>query len=258
MDDPREVADAAYNLAACLIGLNQLDRARSLLHEAEWDLGRIGGNTDDAILLEAKVLRQQGKLADAQALTDRLIAEPRPAGSPGPAIGVYILRGRLALERHDVAKAKRELATAQSAFKDGTDASMAAGIAGLSGRIALEESRPADAAQQFDAQTALLQKAGFYSDMSWALSHAGDAYLVAGRPDTAADRLYRAARCAYALGNTTQAHQWIDRASEAADAAKLPDLSGRIQNLKDEMSAAATQPSAATLPSLPSEATKQE
>jgi len=257
MDDPREVADAAYNLAACLVGLDELDRARHLLQEAEWDLDRVGGNTDDLILLEAEVARRQGKIAEAQSLTDRLISEPRTNGATGPVVGVYVLRGLLALERHDVTTANRELAAARVAFKDGTDLSISAGITGLSARIALEEKHPADAAQKFDAQAALLQRAALYSEMSWALSHAGDAYLAAGRPDLAADRLYRAARCAFALGNTVQARKLVDSASEAADAAKLSSISEPILGLKDEMSAA-THPSATTLPSPSTEATKHE
>jgi len=258
MDDAQEIADAAYNLAACLMEVNDLDRARQLLHEAEWELAKIGKNADDLLLLEAKIARQQGRNAEALALTDRLIAQPRPKGEPGPPVGVYLLRGRLALDRHDVGAALLELGaarTANAAHKDKPDDLATAGIFGLTAEISVEQKLMGPAATAFEMQAATLAMAADYSEMGMALGHAGNAYLAAGAPAVAADRLYRAARCLFSLGNTAQAHKFLDRASQAADAAKSSPISGLIRGLQDEMSIAATRPSATTLPSIPTEAT---
>ena len=258
MDDPQEVADAAYNLAACLMGFNDLDRARLLLHEAEWELAKITKNADDVLLLEAKIARQQGKNAEALSLTDRLISQPRRKGEPGPPVGVDLLRGRLALDRHDVGAAIREwgaASAANAAHKGKRDDLATAGIFGLTAEIGIEQKMPGPAATAFEMQALMLEAAADYSGMGMALGHAGTAYLAAGARAPAADRLYRAARCLFSLGNTVQATKFLNTASKAAEAAKSSSISGLIHGLQEEMSIAATRPSATTLPSIPTEAT---
>lgn len=71
--------------------------------------------------------------------------------------------------------------------------------------------------------------------MSRALDRSGEAYRAAGDPASAADRLYRAARSAFARGNRATARQWLPRALEAAQAAHLSQLSQQIRALAAEM-----------------------
>lgn len=254
LDDPREIADAAYNLAACLMEQSQLGRARELLHEAQWELKQINQNEDDVLLLEAKIAHEQGHDDEALALTDRLLSQPRPKEGAGPSVGVYLLRGRLAIDRHDMGTAIHELAaaTAQSKTKDDRTT---AGILGLTAQISLEQNKPALAAGQFDSQSQFFAAGGDYGGMGIALARAGNAYLAAGDPARAADRLYRAARCLFSLGQTTQAEKLIEPAYDAAKAANTTSLIDLINALKHDMSSATTRPSSQTMPSLPTEAT---
>jgi tetratricopeptide (TPR) repeat protein len=261
IDDPQEIADAAYNLAACLLRLNDLDRARQLLHEAEWELNETGQNADDVLLLEAKIAREQGKGAESVALTDRLLSQPRSNGASGPPVAVYILRGRLALDRHDVEAAIRELGAAgaaKAALKGNADDLSLAAIIGLSAEISFEQHQMAKAAVQFDEEATLLAAGTDYAGMGRALSRAGDAYLAVGMRAEAADRFYRAGRCLFSLGDISAARKSLHSAMEAAAQAKASPLCDLIQALTGQLSTAASQPSAATFPSIPTEATSPQ
>ena len=55
MDDSHAIADAAYNLAACLTDLGQYQSARAYLLEAKAEGRRAGGRITDVLLLEAMV-----------------------------------------------------------------------------------------------------------------------------------------------------------------------------------------------------------
>jgi tetratricopeptide (TPR) repeat protein len=243
MDQPLEIGDAAYNLAACLAAMNQLDRARVLLREAAWDLTRAGAGDDDVILMEARVARRQGQLDEAMSLTATLVAPPVAKRSPILAAQAHLLRSELACERHDLPAARQELEAAQSAAGKSPDPSLSAGIADAAGRVAMEEHRPAEAAAKFDHAVILLQRAGAYAEMGWALGWSGEAHLAAGRPDAAADRFYRAARSTYARGNSVKARELLARALTSAQAAKLAGLSEQAHALASEMDAA-TRPAA--------------
>jgi tetratricopeptide (TPR) repeat protein len=235
MDDPREIGDAAYNLAACLSAMDKLDRAHTLLQEALWDLNRAHVNGDDVMLLKARVVRKQGDTQQATSITGQLVSPDVVKRSPAIATEAHFLRVEMACDQHDLPGAQAEFVAAQAVAGPKPDPALEAGLADAAGRIADEQHHPAEAAAHFDHAVDLLQHLGAFAEMSRALDRSGEAYRAAGDPASAADRLYRAARSAFARGNRATARQWLPRALEAAQAAHLSQLSQQIRALAAEM-----------------------
>ena len=118
MDSATQIGDAAYNLAACRIGLNQLEKARDLLDEAKTEISRIQGNIADIQLVEAKVARLQGNPEEASMLADQVLSSPNSHPGDNLRLQVYLLRGQIACDKDDAAMALRELQMAKKVALD--------------------------------------------------------------------------------------------------------------------------------------------
>ena len=70
IDDPVEIGNNAYNLAACLASVGWYEAARDCLAESRAELYRAGLSEADAWLLEAKIARSQGLLDEAYAIAE--------------------------------------------------------------------------------------------------------------------------------------------------------------------------------------------
>ncbi len=81
-----------------------------------------------------------------------------------------------------------------------------------------------------------------YRDMARALARAGAAYLGAGRPDLAGDRLYRAARSFQAQGEVDEARRLLEMAESAARRTNDAELLGRIRLLRNTTPGNGTRP----------------
>src|SRR5256885_5395216 len=97
MDNPAEIADAAYNAAACYTNLGQYPRASDLLDEARREIRRSNGRAGDILLMQARVLWLQSKTAEALAAGDEVLAQVPPA-TAGERAAVHCLRGRIACD----------------------------------------------------------------------------------------------------------------------------------------------------------------
>jgi hypothetical protein len=73
LDDSEGIANTAFNLAACLAAMREYEPARRALAEARAELRRSGQSEVDAWLLEAKIARGQGRLAEATYLADCVV-----------------------------------------------------------------------------------------------------------------------------------------------------------------------------------------
>jgi tetratricopeptide (TPR) repeat protein len=199
MDDAAAIGNAAYNLALCHIIVGQLDQASALLDEAKAALKRSGGNPGDVLLLEATVAQRQGKLEQALSLADQVLS-----ASPGEndLFQVTLLKGMIACEQHDPARARTMLA--EAAQHHVTDAALLGAREQLAGNIYLLESNPAEAATALDRAAALFQEATHYRDMALTLRRAGEAYREAGDLQRAKDRLFRAKRSLAAQGEKAE------------------------------------------------------
>ena len=84
MDDPAEIANAAFNYAATLVQTADYDGARLALAEAKVEAVRAAAPTSDIVSLEAHVARLQGKLDDAARLSDAVLADKAASAEDRP------------------------------------------------------------------------------------------------------------------------------------------------------------------------------
>ena len=137
IDSAPQIGDAAYNLAACWIHLNQLEKARDLLDEAKTEITSIHGNIADIQLVEAKVARLQGKPEEALMLADQVLSSPESYPTDNLRLQVYLLRGQIACDKEDAALALQELQKAKYTVRLVSDPPLQADISALAGRIHL-------------------------------------------------------------------------------------------------------------------------
>jgi tetratricopeptide (TPR) repeat protein len=241
MDSAAKIGDAAYNLAACRIHLNQLDKARDLLDEAKTEIAGIHGNIADIQLVEAKVAWLQGNPAEALMLADQVLSSPGSYPTDYLRLQVYLLRGQIACDKDDAAVALQELQKARSIDRQISDHPLQADISALAGRIHLIKNEPVLAAKEFDSETRLLRQAKRYTEMAQALQNAAEAYQSAGNYSLAADRFFRAARSTFAQGQNSAAMKLGHLALSAADKTEDQSVKIRARALLDEIETASGQ-----------------
>ena len=233
MDDPVEIANAAFNYAATLVQTADYDGARLALAEAKAEAVRAAAPTSDIVSLEAHVAQLQGKLDDAVRLSDTVLADK--AASAEDRLQSTLVKGQVACARKDSTTARAIAAQARTLIAGGTSPSFAAGIAELDGCIALLDHNPALAAERFDRQATFLRDGRLYGDMVRALGHAGQAYADANQPAPAADRCFRAARSAIAQNDLAGARPLLDAAASYAAKAVDNGLIERISRLQKSL-----------------------
>ena len=241
MDSAPQIGDAAYNLAACWIRLNQLETARDLLDEAKSEISSIHGNIADIQLVEAKVAWLQGNPEEALMLADQVLSSPGSYPTDNLRLQVYLLRGQIACDKDDAAQALQELQKAKRVARLVSDPPLQADIAALAGRIHLIKNETVMAAGEFDNETRLLQQAKRYPEMAHALQNAAEAYLSAGNYSLAADRFFRAARITFAQGQNSAAIKIGHLALSAADKVQDQSVKIRVRALLDEIETASGQ-----------------
>ena len=236
MNDSLEIANNAYNLAACLMLQRQYEPVRPLLTEAAQELKTIHAPYGDVVLLEAKLLRAQQQWDEAAMIVERMIPAEGDRADDACRAQYRVFRAQLACDTNDLKTAQSELKKAASYLKRVGDPAIQAEAANATGRIRWMEKEPAMAGVEFDREADLLQQAGSYADMADAIRRAGDAYRDSGNLLIAADRYYRAARSLFAQqGDVMEVLGLIDRALDAADQAEDEAMVQRIVVLFDEV-----------------------
>jgi len=224
-DSAGDICDQAYDLAACLLILGQPDPARTLLQEAHAEALQLGRKDVDILLLEAKADRLAGQREEALRCVASILAAEPPA-EPANRLQALLIK---ALVRCDAGQIPLiEQAEIRRLALEISDPAIQAEVAYLAGCSDLLEKEFARAGTAFDHEAALLQKGGRFREMAQALVRAGDAFAQASQPQAAADRLYRAARCLAAQGDSLGALRQIEPALNAAKAAKQDNLVTRI------------------------------
>jgi tetratricopeptide (TPR) repeat protein len=230
MDDPTEIANAAYNYAASALQLGEYDNARSALREAALEAVRAGAPTADIASLESLVAYLQGKPEDATALVNGVLADKKSQAEDR--LQATLVQGQIACDRKDAAGALSAVEQAKKLIGTGVTPNFAAGIAELEGRIALLQNNAPVAAERFDKQAEFLRQGKLYGDMVRALSRAADAYSEANQPALATDRYYRAARSALAQNATSSPRTLMEKASAQAEKSADPALVDRVAQLR--------------------------
>ena len=236
MDDSAAIADAAYNLAACLIEIGQYQRAHDLLDEAEAESIRAGASGADVLLVKAKVARLQKRPAEAVSLAEQVLHH-RPPPTDAERAQAYLVKAEAACDAGDLVSAANDLERVKLATS--SSLSLRARLAAAHGQLDSLRKQWQSATHEFDVAADLMRQAHHYRSMSRALADAGRAAQAARRDDAAADRYYRAARSAYGLGDLSDSMQWIAEAQAAAARARMAGLEARISALSEELRAAA-------------------
>ena len=236
MDDAAAIADAAYNLGACLTELGQYSRALVQLDEAEGEARRAGRPIVDILLVKATVLRLQKKPAAAMSLAEQILNHDPPPSNIERA-QAYLVKAEASCDAGDSADAENALRRLKS-----VTISSPVLRARLIGAIAatwwLEKDWKA-AADEFDRAADAARVAHRYSLMSSDLADAGRSYEAAKNEGLAADRYYRAARAAYGLGDPTGALKLLSASQAAAKTAGASALAARADALSAEITNAA-------------------
>ena len=238
-DDPVEIGNNAYNLAACLIAIEKYDDARSMLREAKREFERAKRPVSMIILLDAKAARLQGNGNDALSLADQVLASLKQGDGGTYPLQVALLRTQIACDRGDAAMAKAEFAKAQKELQGNDDPILRADASGVAGRIALLENDPARAAQEYDRQADSYKRAGKYRDMALSLGSAGQAYLDANILVPSVDRFYRSARSLHAQGDELAALKMVEAAiasgEKAGDQESLMRTKALFEEIKEQV-----------------------
>lgn len=237
LDEPRDIGNAAYNLAACHLQLNDLETAADLLAEARIELPRAGMPIADVLLVQARLSRRQGDVAAAGRHLREL--ETLATARPGPLhrFEASLLGAEMALDSGDVltSRAARERAAAQ--YETVSNPLLQAEFHVLSGELEMLGKGPGAAAEQFDRAAALFRQGRSPEAMAAALRQAGEALARTGRRREAIDRLYRSARSFQAQKRFDSARKGLRSAVELARAGGDDDLLARLSRLENEMKA---------------------
>ena len=233
MDNPTDISSAAYDLAICRAAMGDYPASLSLLQEAQHEALRAGGSTTNIQLARARVYLLQNDWKNAMQSTDEVLA-----GKPGDSqrLEAWILRGSAHCQANDLAAARDDLKQVDALVAKASDPTLTASRNGLSGEIHSMNKDFSAAMADFDSQAELCRQNHAYREMARALAKAGRSAVLAGKPQQAADRLYRAARC-----GTSDAANLRAQALAAAQAAGDQNLIQLISSLPEP---SATQPAA--------------
>lgn len=235
MDDAAEIANNAYNLAACEVVRGDYEKARVLLEEARGEFAREGEAPADIDLLQAKIALREGDPDSAGTLIAYALQREDPPLTPSERLDFIVLQARGALNRGDIAAARAGLDEARDRLEDDAPPLQRAGVAGLSGEVLLAEGEFEPAAKEFDRQAGFLQEGGRYREMALANKRAGEAYRGSGKPGEAADRFFRAARSLFARGETLASLRVIEDGLASAEAGGARILREKIVALFEEI-----------------------
>jgi tetratricopeptide (TPR) repeat protein len=232
LDDPREIGNAAYNLAVSLIGEGEYERAADLLDEAGRELLRAGENLADVLVVQARLALLMGRHEQAWDAAEQALTHPQSAPEPSHAGLVWLLQGQAAAALGESELARSRLAEAESVLAQEVNGALRADIERLRGEIHLIENEAEMAGRAFDREADLWRATGRLRDVARALERAGEAYGRAGVADRAAERYFRSARSRFAQEEVEAARSLLERALELAES---PSLRARIVRLGEEM-----------------------
>lgn len=234
-DNAREIANAAYNQAACLIALGRYAAARALLEESAAEFRRSEGRVPgDVELLGAKAAVLLGDRALYRDALASLTNSPAVRESAGLRQQARLLEIRVACLETNAAAARLAL-DALAAGGRLKDPRLAAEAADLNGQTLRLEQKPRDSAQAFDSAARLYRQAQRPREMALALASAAAACHAAGQAGEAAERYYRSARSLWAQGDAAAGLRLLQPALEASAEAGDESMQKRIAVLFDDI-----------------------
>jgi tetratricopeptide (TPR) repeat protein len=233
MDDAYEIANNAYNQAACLVTLGQYEQAQALLQEAERESRRADVSRTDILLMQAQVAQALGKTEEAQSILKEVLSD---SSKPEYRNQATVLETRMACDAGDLAAAEAKWKELQAvAQRKDTDVLLKAEIQALAGRIAVMKDQPVEAAKAADQQIDFLKQGGKYREMAQVLGRAAELYGQAEQWQPSWDRAYRSARSLFAQGDAVGALRQVEQAVKAAEKTGDPESQAATASLFAEV-----------------------
>ena len=232
MDEPQAIAENAYSLAICTWRLGKPAEALRYALEARHEWQRLGSSVHDATVLEARCRSALGDAATARALLTRIVGSAHATAIQRTQ--ALLLEAELELDAGKLAAARLALDRADEVLLATPDVLLRAVRDATLGRIQLAEDQQEGAAMSFDRESLARRQLGHFQEMCAALTRAAHAHEKTGRTLAASDRYFRAARSLLAQGAPQRAEPLAARALELAVSAKPPvdaDARSRLEDL---------------------------
>ena len=232
LDDTRETAGNAYNLALCRMAGGQTAEARALLAQARGLLPAQGAETARTWLADAEAAGREANPDAARRFAQRALDVG--ADREGRAQARLVLAA-LAGNALDWADAARLLAAARKDLKGTSAPALQARADGLAAVLAVANSDRVGVAAALERQAGWLREAGDYQAMAEALLGAGLDYRTAGQPQKAYPCLLRAAASLKAAGASARAETAAAAALAVARELSNPDWAAAAEALASEI-----------------------
>ncbi len=221
IDDPAEIANNAYNLAACLAVQGRWHDAELRLMDAGHGARRADLPQTEILLLRAQIAQRAGREADAGRW---LQASRAAAGSQSERLQADALEAEMAMAQGEWDRVHTMVVALERALRRGHhDVLLRARVDGLAGRLSIERGAPLDAAASFDQQAARFHEGGQPGDMARALGAAASQYALIEDWAATWDRAYRSGRSLLAQGHAGAALRQVPLALKAAEQLGHPD-----------------------------------
>jgi tetratricopeptide (TPR) repeat protein len=237
LDEPLDVADGAYNLAAALAAAGRRDEARGYLREAraEYERARASG-AGESWLLAARLAQTDGRRDEALAAADQALAARGAERDDDLRARALQLKAVLFCEAGDTNAAAAALTAALTAARKLPPGTATHGyVAGGGAALARREGRAAAAAAQYDRAAELFKQAGRAREMADAYGEAAACYQAAAVPGVAGERHYRAARILAAQGDLTNALKHVQAALTMLEKDSNQELFAQVRFLFEQI-----------------------
>jgi tetratricopeptide (TPR) repeat protein len=237
LDEPRDIADGAYDLAAALAAAGRRAEARGCLREARAEYERAGTpGAGEAWLLDARLAQADGKRDEALAATDKALAARGAERDADLRARALQLKTVLFCEAGDTNAAATALAAALTAAQELPVGAAAHGyVAAAGAALARREGRVAEAAARYDRAAELFKAAARAREMAGAYAEAAACCEDVGQTGVAGDRHYRAARILAAQGDLTNALKQVQAALTMSEKDSNKELSAQARFLFEQL-----------------------
>ncbi|MBN2301355.1 MAG: hypothetical protein JXN60_02435 [Lentisphaerae bacterium] len=227
-NNARLIADAAYNLAACLISDGEYEQAYPYLIEARKEMEASGICIARTYLLESEMRRFQGMKKEAYATAEKALEMLSRSKDADLKAEAHLTLSNIYCDDNQLDKAKTHYSQSGKQLNKTESWSLKAHGARVMARIFSMEDDYAKAARQYDLEAEYLRCAKQFGGMNDALVDAADCYIQNNELGAAAERYFKAGRSLFASGLNDKAMSVMGKALSAARRSNNEDLLAQI------------------------------
>ena len=230
-NDSSAILDHRYNLAVCLMELQEYSEALRLVKQAKDDL--LANDQEilpDLHLLEATIFFRSGRPEESWRITEKALSDQIEL-SPAVHAQTHYLRGLISSRRNDLSALRESISEMGQPESD----SLKAALAELRGRLAMAEKKWDDAVLFLDEAALSRMISLDYRRMAVCLALAAEASEHAGHTASAASRYLQAGRSAMLRGERSNGRVWLIQAAELFERLGNDTLAVESRSLLSEL-----------------------